>query len=168
MNSTAVRAELVEGSKPRLNSSQRPSRPGRVSPRRARHLFFASPKKSTQKKGDPQSGPLRGSLRCSKGTEILETCRLRRLRTSKIFIRPLLRCSAQPERVWGKRNRNRGAERAKRVQRSLAVGIGCLYSFPLPSVCAEERRSRRIRARDCLSAASSRETPAGPSTAGCP
>ena len=28
---------------------------GRVSPRRARYLFFASPKKSTQKKGDPQS-----------------------------------------------------------------------------------------------------------------
>ena len=26
---------------------------GRVSPRRARYLFFASPKKSTQKKGDP-------------------------------------------------------------------------------------------------------------------
>ena len=28
---------------------------GRESPRRARYLFFASPKKSTQKKGDPQS-----------------------------------------------------------------------------------------------------------------
>ena len=28
---------------------------GRVSPRRARYLFFATPKKSTQKKGDPQS-----------------------------------------------------------------------------------------------------------------
>ena len=37
-----------------------------------------------------------------------------------------------------------------------------------PSVCAEERRSRRNRARDCLSAASSSGTPAGPSTAGCP
>ena len=29
---------------------------GRVSPRRARYFFFASPKKSTQKKGDPPSG----------------------------------------------------------------------------------------------------------------
>ncbi len=28
-------------------------RGGRVSPRRATHLFFASPKKSKQKKGDP-------------------------------------------------------------------------------------------------------------------
>ena len=41
---------------------------GRDSPRRARHFFFASPKKSTQKKGDPKSGSLRcasGNLRCS-------------------------------------------------------------------------------------------------------
>jgi hypothetical protein len=28
-------------------------------------LFFASPKKSKQKKGEPKSGPLRGALRCS-------------------------------------------------------------------------------------------------------
>jgi hypothetical protein len=40
--------------------------------------------------------------------------------------------------------------------------------LPLPSVCAEERRARRIRASDCLSEASSSSTPAGPSTAGCP
>ena len=39
---------------------------------------------------------------------------------------------------------------------------------PAPSVCAEERRARRIRARACLSAASLHETPAGLSTAGCP
>src|SRR5207244_6027298 len=78
------------------------SLPGRDSPRRARHLFFASPKKSTQKKGDPQSGSLRcamGNLRCSEETEISETCLLRSLRTAEIFIRPLLRCSAQPGRV---------------------------------------------------------------------
>ena len=37
-----------------------------------------------------------------------------------------------------------------------------------PSGCAEERRVWRIRARDCLSAASSSETPPNPSTAGCP
>jgi len=28
-------------------------------------LFFASPKQRTQKKGEPESGPLRGALRCS-------------------------------------------------------------------------------------------------------
>ena len=37
-----------------------------------------------------------------------------------------------------------------------------------PSGCAEERRVWRIRARDCLSVASSSETPPNPSTAGCP
>ena len=42
-----------------------------------------------------------GNLRCSQETEILETSRLRRRRTSKIFIRFLLRSSAQPGRVWG-------------------------------------------------------------------
>ena len=43
------------------------------------------------------------------------------------------------------------------------------FEFGLnPCVCAEERRARRIRARDCLSAASLHETPAGLSTAGCP
>ncbi|AYM97021.1 hypothetical protein EAG14_14180 [Acidovorax sp. 1608163] len=37
-----------------------------------------------------------------------------------------------------------------------------------PSVCAEERSGQRIRARDCLSAASLSETPLDASTAGCP
>ena len=37
-----------------------------------------------------------------------------------------------------------------------------------PSGCAEERRVWRIRARDCLSEASSSETLPNPSTAGCP
>ncbi|MDN4591561.1 hypothetical protein DBA29_24060 [Xenophilus aerolatus] len=38
----------------------------------------------------------------------------------------------------------------------------------VPSVCAEERSGWRIRARDCLSEASSSETPPAASTAGCP
>ena len=37
-----------------------------------------------------------------------------------------------------------------------------------PSGCAEERSGQRIRARDCLSEASSSETPLDASTAGCP
>ena len=37
-----------------------------------------------------------------------------------------------------------------------------------PCECAEERKPRRIRARDCLSAASSSGTPAGLSTGRCP
>ena len=48
-------------------------------------LFFASPKKPKEKKGDPQSGPLRGSLKKLKEPENLETSRLRRRRTSRFF-----------------------------------------------------------------------------------
>ncbi|AYM97632.1 hypothetical protein EAG14_17940 [Acidovorax sp. 1608163] len=44
----------------------------------------------------------------------------------------------------------------------------CGCWFPIPSVCAEERSGQRIRARDCLSAASLSETPLDASTAGCP
>ena len=42
------------------------------------------------------------------------------------------------------------------------------HPFPHPCGCAEERREKRIRDRDCLSAASSSGTPLFPSTAGCP
>jgi hypothetical protein len=48
-------------------------------------LFFASPKKSNQKKGDPQSGPLRGSLKKLNEPENLETSLLRSRRTSRFF-----------------------------------------------------------------------------------
>ena len=56
-----------------------------------------------------------------------------------------------------------GTEPAKRAQCSPNLNLN-----PTPSVCAEERRSRRNRASDCLSEASSSSTPAGSSTAGCP
>ena len=48
-------------------------------------LSFASPKESNQRKGDPQPGPLRGSLKKLKEPENLETSRLCRRRTSKFF-----------------------------------------------------------------------------------
>ena len=48
-------------------------------------LSFASPKESNQRKGDPQSGPLRGSLKKLKEPENLETSLLRSRRTSKFF-----------------------------------------------------------------------------------
>ena len=48
-------------------------------------LFFASPKKPKEKKGDPQSGPLRGSLKKLKEPENLETSQLRCRRTSRFF-----------------------------------------------------------------------------------
>ncbi len=66
-------------------------------------LFFASPKKSKQKKGDPQSGSLRfasGTLRCSKSAEFLETSRLCRRRPSKNFD-PLPPALLSPARTGG-------------------------------------------------------------------
>src|SRR3989442_611829 len=127
-------------------------------------LSLASPRESKQREGDPQSGSLRcatGNLRCSTPAGVRRT---RYAQTTAALIPPPSALLGPARTGLGKRNRNRGAARAKRVLRNLAVGI----SSPTPSVCAEERRARRIRARDCLSEASSSETPAGPSTAGCP
>ena len=69
-------------------------------------LFFCFAKsKVSKRKGDPQSGSLRfatGTLRCSEQTEILETCLLRSLRTSKIF-NPSAPALLSPARTgWGK------------------------------------------------------------------
>ncbi len=60
---------------------------------------------------------------------------------------------------------NADAGRRGSALRDLA---GTRSRVPHPSVCAEERRSRRTRTGDCLSVASSSPAPAGPSTAGCP
>ena len=62
----------------------------------AEALFFASPKKSTQKKGEPKSGALRASLRCSCRGGCPQTCPLRGLRTCGPLIPAPLRCSARP------------------------------------------------------------------------
>ncbi len=66
-------------------------------------LFFASPKKSNQKKGDPQSGPLCGSLKKLKESENLETSQLRCRRTSRFF-NPSPPAFSSPARTgWGER-----------------------------------------------------------------
>ena len=111
-------------------------------------LSLASPRESKQREGDPQSGSLRyasGNLRCSIPAGVRRT----RLspQTTAALIPPPSALLGPARTGLGQRNRERGAERAKRVLRNLAVGI----SSPTPSVCAEERRARRIRARDCLS-----------------
>ena len=116
-------------------------------------LFFCFAKsKVSKRKGDPQSGPLCGSLKYRQETENLETCLLRSLRTSKFF-NPSPADISSPARTGGKNG--------------LGLGLG----FPrlhIPSVCAEERRFRRIRARACLSEASLHVTLAEPSTARYP
>ena len=121
--------------------------PGRELPG-GKSLSFASPKESNQRKGDPQSGPLRGSLKYRQETENLETCQLRCLRTSKFF-NPSPADISSPARTGGENG----------------FGLPCPQ---IPYVCAEERRFRRIRARACLSEASLHATPAEPSTARYP
>jgi hypothetical protein len=109
--SLAVRAEV---SKPWFELALRVIlvRPdAALSPRRATHLSLASPRESKQREGDPQSGSLRfaaGTLRCSEQTEILETCLLRSLRTSKIF-NPSAPALLSPARTGGVRIQIRGA-----------------------------------------------------------
>ena len=118
-------------------------------------LFFCFAKsKVSKRKGDPQSGPLCGSLKKSKEPENLETSRLCRRRTSKFFDPSPLTFSS-PARTGG--GNGFGSE----------FGFGFLR-LQTPSVCAEERRFRRIRARACLSEASLHVTPAEPSTARYP
>jgi hypothetical protein len=70
-------------------------------------LSFASPKESAQRKGEPKSGPLRGSLRCSRRGGNSQTCPLRGLRTCEFLIPTPLRCSARPH--GGKRERGQSA-----------------------------------------------------------
>ncbi|SFU33342.1 hypothetical protein SAMN05216350_101370 [Polaromonas sp. YR568] len=127
-------------------------------------LFFASPKKSKQKKGDPAVcvPPLRCGQPAVLGSGGV-SLELASLRQSRSLIRLNLRSSAQPEGV-GNRNtnteyqtaeeRNLNTRRNKDSPRRVLVGICLWYLVPAPiapSVCAEERRSRRIRAKTCLS-----------------
>ncbi len=94
-------------------------------------LFFASPKKSKQKKGDPQSGSLRfasGTLRCSGSAEFLETSRLRRRRTSKNLF-PLLPALLSPARTGG----GGKSETGTRSGSGSGSGSQSPYPSPLPS-----------------------------------
>ena len=64
-------------------------------------LSFASPKESKQRKGEPKSGALRASLRCSVRGGRSQTCPLRGLGTCSRLIPAPLRCSARPDGTGG-------------------------------------------------------------------
>src|SRR5690606_5107427 len=55
-----------------------------------------SRQRKSPKKGEPKSGALRASLRCSRRGENSQTCPLRGLRTCEFLIPTPLRCSARP------------------------------------------------------------------------
>ena len=151
-------------------------------------LSFASPKESRQRKGDPAGcdpfASLRGDLRrdavgVRRRTRCVHFVHCARTAAASQITKQLLPHAAQ---LPPRHRRVAGASRRDERDRAIASlgprkntkqGQGCaaalLTPVPrVPSVCAEERSGWRIRARDCLSEASSSETPPAASTAGCP
>ncbi len=137
-------------------------------------LFFASPKKSTQKKGDPMvrvpCAALRGNLRCSpKAGSRSNSPAAQTIASPDPLLPALLGPARRVGEVSADAGRRGSALRVLAGARFRTRSRIRLRARPYyPSGCAEERRARRIRASDCLSVASSSSTPTGPSTAGCP
>ena len=160
---------------------------GRVSPRRARYLFFASPKKSTQKKGDPQSATpsrcyganlQRGGCGVRRGTRYALARCARTTTASQITKHAREGAHATPQTPRRRRSQKGvGKEHPnihtghccarpslRSARRLRPSGLGRAQQWPVwmsgfgfPSGCAEERRFWRIRARVCLSDAKRRE-----------
>jgi hypothetical protein len=119
-------------------------------------LSFASPKESKQRKGDPQSGPLCGSLKKLKETENLETCLLRSLRTSKFF-NPSPSTFSSPARTGGGINSGAGAALSCRPQpwqsQSFFTLSRCAQAHLEPQRSApalSQREREEVRIRICF------------------
>ncbi len=167
---SVIRVEPIEAcASLRLGRSS--SKPGLAPAGEA--LFFASPKKSTQKKGDPMVWvpPLRygqPAVLAESGVEL----ELAALRQSLALIHFRLRSSAQPD---GWRNETGCGEARTRIARPRRSPIAYPNSFPNrhptpPPFCLRRGTQGQTDQGSRLSEskASSSETPAGPSTAGCP
>ena len=159
-------------------------------------LFFASPKKSKQKKGDPQSATpsrcyganlQRGVCGVRRGTRYALARCARTTTASQITKHARGGAHATPQAPRRRRSQQ-GVEHPQTTRAIAALGpssraqapragtpgraqrwpVWLLGATPL-LVAPAARRGWRIRARDCLSAAgaSSSETPPAPSTAGC-
>ena len=140
-------------------------------------LFFASPKKPNEKKGDPQSGSLRcasGNLRCSTPAGVRRT---RFAQTTAALI-PLTSALLSPART-GQSGMGPDSGSSTRFTGTAVLpllplvegwdeGSPILNSPQSPSVFAGERKQKRIRARACLSEASLHVTPLLLSATGCP
>jgi hypothetical protein len=116
-------------------------------------LFFASPKKSTQKKGDPTCcvPALRSGQPAVLGPAGV-SCKLASLRQARALIRLALCSSAHPEGGGEKEYRIPEETRTRRGESLLVFVFGIWCPLPIgPCGCAEERRFRRIRAGTCLS-----------------
>jgi hypothetical protein len=112
-------------------------------------LFFASPKQSTQKKGEPGASSLRcapGTLRCSAAAGSAET------RPAGSNICASVSAAACATRL---RTRRWGAEDQNRMPQGRAMARLCgvrLLAVGFPAVGrAEQRRDEGIKRRACLS-----------------
>ena len=111
-------------------------------------LFFASPKKPNEKKGDPVRRPLRGTLRCSvqPGSETT------RLRLKQVWpdLPPPSALLGPASTGW---EMDAGADSGSLKREALEASLrtSSLSSSPNPWRGAEKRRARRIRAETCLS-----------------
>ena len=131
-------------------------------------LFFASPKKPKEKKGDP--GVCVPPLRCGQPQGFCRTGSGSGWDSKAVSCQSIaiIFIAAYAHIHWTRGLNgfiNRPFEDCCKQETRDDRFRCCIYAST-PSVCAEERRARRIRARACLSAASLHETPAGPSTAG--
>jgi len=146
---------------------------GRVSPRRATYFSLLRQRNLRKRKATRWSGSFRfapGNLRCSVKAGSRSNSPSAQTIASPD---PLLPALLGPARRVGEEKSNAGTGRRGRALRVLAgarlrTRIRTRSRSHLPSGCAEERRARRIRTGDCMSAANSSPAPAGPSTAGCP
>jgi hypothetical protein len=121
-------------------------------------LFFASPKKSKQKKGDP--GSCVPTLRYGQPAVLGPGgVSLNSLRSNNAIPDPpepaLLGASTRANRERGRGLIPTGTRHGESlfllVFGGLSLAVRYWYSFPTPCGCAEERRARRIRAHACLS-----------------
>jgi hypothetical protein len=116
-------------------------------------LSFASPKESTQRKGEPDSSALRcatGTLRCSERAGCAQT------RPAGSNMRAPLSAHSCATRLLITAG---GVEYQLQIQKGRAMARPCgvrLLDVPSPCVCAEKRSGGRIKRRACLSAASLR------------
>ena len=130
----------------------------RVSPRQATHFLLLRQEKVSKEKASRMRRPcaaLRAHCVARPGRGLART-RLR-LKQSRALVRPALRYSPTHNGVGGSATRPALPDIAARGE-ALVSPVQCgakrhehsLSSQP-PSVCAEERRTRRIRTGDCLS-----------------
>jgi hypothetical protein len=118
--------------------------------------------RSNNARPDPPDAPLLGAFTRVWGTDSGSDSGQMALDDATFFIAA---CACN---TWARGLNGLKKRRTARFLESEPKNARARIFLPRPSVCAKERRARRIRASDCLSEASSSSTPAGPSTAGCP